>query len=253
MLNPLRNRQHLSVRVKLLAGFPALFLLLPLAAIHLPAQNISAQNISGRFMGMVYDPSGATVPDATITVAKSDLSKIEITRSGADGAFNFAALAPGQYELKVMKPGFREYKLSQINVKSGQVFAQDVNLMPEVVRVVLKVAAEGQARGQSDTTAEKAARARVGGDIREPTLLNKVEPVYPPAARAAGIEGTVLLNATIGKKGSLLALRVMNSEVDPELARAALGAVSQWQYSPVLLNGDPIEVETTITVNFRLW
>lgn len=247
MLNPSRNRQHLSVRVKLLAVFPVLCLLLPLAAIQLPAQNIS-----GGFTGMVYDPSGATVPDATITVTKSDLSKIEITRSGADGAFNFAALAPGQYELKVMKPGFKEYKLSQINIKSGQEFAQNVNLMPEVVRVVLKVAAEGQARVQSDTTPERAARARVGGDIREPTLLNKVEPVYPPAAQTAGIEGTVLLHAIIGKKGNLLALRVMNSEVEPELARAALEAVSQWHYSPVLLNGDPIEVETTITVNFKL-
>lgn len=245
MLNPWRNRTRLSMRSKLFALLPALCLLLPLAAIHLPAQNTA-----GRFGGTIYDPSGALVPGATITLTKSDSSKIEIARSGSEGRFNFATLAPGQYELRVLKPGFAEYKASQIAIKSGEESAQTVTLQPEVVRVVLKVVEEGKPRGQSDTTGDK--KGHVGGYIQEPTVLNKVDPVYPPAAKAAGIQGTVLLNATIGKKGNLLSLRVMNSDVDPDLARAALEAVSQWQYSPVLLNGDPIEVETTITVNFRL-
>jgi protein TonB len=52
--------------------------------------------------------------------------------------------------------------------------------------------------------------------------------------------------------GTLLSLRVMNSQVDPELARAAVEAVSKWRYSPTLLNGEPIEVDTTIMVNFKL-
>ena len=123
-------------------------------------------------------------------------------------------------------------------------------MKPGVVTVVLKVVAEGTPKPQSEARAGKP--LHVGGEILEPRILNKVEPTYPPTAKAAGIEGTVLLNAIIGKRGNLLSLRVMNSDVDPELARAALEAVSQWQYSPVLLNGDPIEVETTFTVNFRL-
>lgn len=241
MLNPLRNRRSLSLKARLLVVFPALCLLLPLAAIHLPAQNRS-----GRFAGAVYDPSGAPVPDATITVTNSDSSKIEITRSDAEGSFNFAALPAGQYELKVMKPGFREYKVSQITVTTDQQSVHSATLKPEVVRVTLQIVAEGKA------AAEKPSPLHVGGEILEPRLLNKIEPVYPPAAKAAGIEGTVLLNAIIGKKGNLLSLRVMNSEVDPDLARAALEAVSQWQYTPVLLNGDPIEVETTVTVRFKL-
>jgi TonB family protein len=241
MLNPSRNRRRLSVKARLLAVLPGLCLLLPLAAVHLPAQPASE-----RFTGIVYDPSGAPVPDATITLTNSDSSRIEITRSGAEGSFKFAALAPGQYEMKVVKPGFAEYKVAQITVNSGQESAKNVNLKPEVVRVTLKVEAEGTA------AADKRAPLHVGGEILEPRLLKQVEPEYPSAAKAAGIEGTVLLNAIIGKKGNLLSLRVMNSEVDPELASAALAAVSQWQYSPVLLNGDPIEVETTITVNFKL-
>ena len=83
-------------------------------------------------------------------------------------------------------------------------------------------------------------------------LLNMVKPVYPAGAKAAGIEGTVVLMAVVAKEGNLLSLRVMNSQIDPELAKAAVEAVSQWRYQPTLLNGDPVEVVTNINVNFRL-
>jgi len=88
--------------------------------------------------------------------------------------------------------------------------------------------------------------------IQAPKLLNKVQPIYPEAAKAAGVQGSVILRAVIGIEGNPLSLRVMNSQVDPELARAAVEAVSKWRYSPTLLNGEPIEVDTTITVKFTL-
>jgi TonB family protein len=69
-------------------------------------------------------------------------------------------------------------------------------------------------------------------------------------AKAAGAQGIVILHAIIGMNGSPLSLRVMNTEIDPELARAAVEAVSKWRYSSTLLNGEPIEVDTTIKVNF---
>ena len=62
----------------------------------------------------------------------------------------------------------------------------------------------------------------------------------------------MILHAVIGMDGTPLSLRVMNREIDSDLARAAVEAVSQWRYRPTLLNGDPIEVETTIMVNFKL-
>ena len=74
----------------------------------------------------------------------------------------------------------------------------------------------------------------------------------PAVAKAAGVEGTVILHAIIGMEGNPLSLRVVNTQVDPELARAAVEAVSKWRYSPTLLNGDPIEVDTTVMVNFKL-
>jgi protein TonB len=62
----------------------------------------------------------------------------------------------------------------------------------------------------------------------------------------------VILHAVIGMEGNPLQLRVMSNQIDPELSRAAVEAVSQWRYRPTLLNGEPIEVDTTIMVNFTL-
>jgi protein TonB len=76
--------------------------------------------------------------------------------------------------------------------------------------------------------------------------------VYPALAQQSGIEGTVLLEAVIGKDGSVANSRVVNSLVHPSLVEAAMEAVKQWLYKPTLLNGEPIEVVTTIAVKFRL-
>jgi protein TonB len=93
---------------------------------------------------------------------------------------------------------------------------------------------------------------RVGGNVQATKLVHQTKPVYPAGAQAAGIEGTVLLKAVISIQGNLLGLVVLNTSVDPELAQAAMDAAKQWQYEPTLLNGVPVEVVTTITVNFRL-
>ncbi len=77
-----------------------------------------------------------------------------------------------------------------------------------------------------------------------------VEPIYPPDAKAAGIQGSVVLDAVIGKDGIIENLKVLSGP--PELARSALDAVKQWTYKPYLLNGEPVAVDTTITVTFAL-
>ena len=82
------------------------------------------------------------------------------------------------------------------------------------------------------------------------SLLRRVDPVYPPLARNARIQGPVVLEAVIGKDGAMENLRVISGH--PMLAPAAVQAVSQWRYRPYMLNGEAIEVETQITVNFVL-
>jgi TonB family protein len=104
----------------------------------------------------------------------------------------------------------------------------------------------------SSPTAEPPRRIRIGGNVQATKLISQVKPIYPENAQRSGIEGTVLLHAVIATDGSLLSIGVTNTLADPELAAAAIDAVKQWHYQPTLLNGQPMEVVTTISVNFRL-
>lgn len=87
-------------------------------------------------------------------------------------------------------------------------------------------------------------------DLGEGSLIYRVQPAYPPMARQARIQGPVELRAIISKTGMIEHLTVKSGA--PLLVRAAMDAVRQWRYRPYLLNGEPIEVETEITVNFVL-
>jgi len=82
------------------------------------------------------------------------------------------------------------------------------------------------------------------------SLIRRVEPVYPPTARIARIQGAVVLEAIIAKDGTMQQLHLISGH--PMLVKAAIDAVSQWRYKPYVLNGEAIEVETQITVNFIL-
>jgi len=84
----------------------------------------------------------------------------------------------------------------------------------------------------------------------EGMLIRKVQPIYPPLARAARIQGPVVLAAVISKAGTIDNLHALSGH--PMLIPAAIEAVSQWRYRPYILNGEPVEVETQITVNFNL-
>ena len=86
--------------------------------------------------------------------------------------------------------------------------------------------------------------------MMEGNLIRRVQPAYPPLARSARIQGQVVLVAVITKEGMIENLRVV--EGHPMLVRAAFDAVSQWRYRPYILNNEPVEVETRITVNFSL-
>jgi protein TonB len=81
-------------------------------------------------------------------------------------------------------------------------------------------------------------------------LTQRVPPIYPEEAKRLGIEGMVYLNAVIGKDGKVKQVRATEGET--RLASAAEAAVRKWKYTPYMLNGDPVEVETEITVNFKL-
>ncbi|MBZ5552911.1 MAG: TonB family protein [Acidobacteriia bacterium] len=93
-------------------------------------------------------------------------------------------------------------------------------------------------------------RIRVGGNVQQANLISSPRPAYPPLAKSARIQGSVVLEAVISKQGTVENLTVIQGH--PLLVQSALDAVKQWRYRPTLLNGEPVEVITTITVNFSL-
>jgi len=149
--------------------------------------------------------------------------------------------------------------------------AVDAALTPKPADVVKTVApADGASKTASPSTAGAPARTAaagsprpgvaaqygpirvgdVGVDIRPPTRIFNVNAIYPEEAKAAGIEGVVVMQITIGEDGSVTNAVVVRSV--PMLDAAAIESVLQWQYQPTLLNGMPVEVEMFVTVSFTL-
>jgi len=93
-------------------------------------------------------------------------------------------------------------------------------------------------------------RVRVSSGVSTGLLIRKVSPNYPPLAKAARIQGVVILQAQISKTGDIENLQLISGH--PMLAPAAIEAVKQWKYKPYLLNGEPVEVDTQVQVNFSL-
>ena len=91
---------------------------------------------------------------------------------------------------------------------------------------------------------------RVGGEIKPPAKVHHVAPVYPQMAMQARVEGMVIISATISVNGDVIDATVLSAK--PLLAQAAVDAVRQWRFTPTLLNGVPVPVVMTVTVNFRL-
>ena len=93
-------------------------------------------------------------------------------------------------------------------------------------------------------------KVNISGGVSAGLLLQKTQPIYPPIAKAARVQGTVVLQAVISKTGSIENLRVISG---PQmLQQSALDAVKSWRYRPYLLNNEPVEVETTVNVVFTL-
>jgi TonB family protein len=116
--------------------------------------------------------------------------------------------------------------------------------------IALSVHVDALAAGDEHHPSQPNGPINVKADIMQNLVVHKVTPVYPPEAKKARIQGKVLLDAIIGKTGEVENLKVVSGE--PMLQQSAMDAVRQWTYKPFLLNGDPVEVKTTITVLYSL-
>jgi periplasmic protein TonB len=91
---------------------------------------------------------------------------------------------------------------------------------------------------------------RVGGKVQAPKLIQQVQPVYPPLARQAHIQGDVVIDSVIDTQGRVTQMKVVSGS--PLLVEAAMQALEQWRYQPTLLNGQPVAVDMMVTVHFNL-
>ncbi|HEV7674878.1 MAG TPA: energy transducer TonB [Candidatus Angelobacter sp.] len=103
--------------------------------------------------------------------------------------------------------------------------------------------------GRAKPNVKFAGPKRITSRLTEAQLVNRVEPVYPHIAVVSNIQGQVKLHAIIARDGSIQSLNPISGH--PLLVRAAMEAVQQWRYRPYILNGETVEVETLITVNFK--
>jgi TonB family protein len=193
------------------------------------------------------------VPNAIVTLVDVGTGLKRTTAADDAGEYSFASLPPGRYRLQVNHPGFAVYQ--------GEEYALDPKLTPPAQNIVLEPGSVMQA---VDVTAKAPSggvrggivkgvpqRIRVGGLVQTTMLVKQTKPEYPEGARAKGIQGVVLLEGVISKEGAPLSLKVLSSP-EADLSKSAMDAVKQWRYDPTLLNGEPIEVVTTIAVRFRL-
>lgn len=242
------NRGAASPRALITAALGALMLMVPLAAVRMPAFALT-----GGISGTVKDPSGATVPKAKVVVSFTDSSRREVGFTNDVGEFSLAPIPDGAYNVSVAKPGFALLELKGIPVVKGESAPLQIILQTGQVRETVNVVGQGTpASGPAPEANGVPKRIRVGGNVQSVKLVSQAKPSYPPECKAAGIQGTVLFQAVISKEGTILNLTQINEIVDRRLVDAASEAVKQWKYEPTLLNGSPVEVITMIEVNFTL-
>jgi TonB family protein len=205
-------------------------------------------------LGLAITVTGcASPPNADVDAAKAALD-----RAATDGAGQYAAeslkaaqdaRAALDTELKAQEgKWFKSYdktrELAVAAKAAGDKAAADAVAGKEKAAVAAKKKADAAAARAK----AKMAPVRIGGQIRAPKKIKDVKPVYPAIAHSARVAGAVTIEATIGPDGKVIDAKVVRSI--PLLDQAALDAVRQWEYTPTLLNGVPVPVLVTVTINF---
>jgi TonB family protein len=239
-----RNRRPLNRRTAAVVIAAACAVLLPVAAV-----TLKAQAARGTIAGTVNDPSGARIPGCRVSAKNLEGQNQETTVANPAGEYRFNSIPAGRYAVQFQCPGFAMAKVEAVLVAGA---ASRVDGMMELGQVQESVTVQGRRPAVAPRAAAGTPqRIRVGGSVSPVRLVHKTDPVYPADLQQLGVEGTVVIRAVISKSGAVLNPTVVNT-IDSRLAQAALNAVSQWQYEPSLLNGQPVETLTMINVDFQL-
>jgi TonB family protein len=248
LLDPTHNRREISRRGRLCVAAAAVVILVSLAAVRATPQADAAA-----LRGTVSDISGARVPRALVTLQRQDLPSKAIVVTDEAGEFGFGSLPTGDYSLEIRAPGF---PVNQRTVHLARDVQESLDITLEMGQILESIRIVGKSSGlvEKPRPSGPPRRIRVGGNVQRSKLITQIQPAYPEELKREGIQGMVVLDAVVLTDGSLGNLRAANNlvKVDERLVNAAIEAIRFWRYEPTLLNGVPVEVVTTITVDFRL-
>ena len=271
MLNPMLDRGRPSPVARALAVAACLLLTVVVG---------SAQTRSAAIAGQVLDETGGVVPGVNITVTNAADEVVGTAVTRVSGTFSVGDLLPGTYALTAELPAFKKIVRSGIEVGPAQIAEHDLTLeiggLEETVEVrspagappagaasasidreadiaeamaeIDRLVANCTSRGSAPTVSPSGA-IRVGGGVRAPRKLVDVRPIYPMAQADEGVQGIVILEGRVNEDGEVDDVKILR---DPNagLSQAAVDAVSQWLFTPTLLNGCPVPVVMTVTVSF---
>lgn len=261
MLNARLNRRPLTRAVRLTIAAALAALTVPIAAI--------AQNQFSTFSGTVTDETNRYLPDTRLVLIRTNsasTAKYEV-KSDATGHFEFVGLQAGDYKLLVDQRGFTP--LADLVTISGADVTRRITLhlasLEESITMTTMPGPPDANREQRQQLARLKAQAMrqkveaacaagptpgdVGGNIAVPFKLVDVKPVYPEQLKTDGIGGLVTLDAVIATDGTVRDVKTIAAE-SPDLERAAIDAVRQWEFSTTYLNCTPVEVRMKVTAKF---
>ena len=204
----------------------------------LTSAGLSAATITGSVNGI----TGEAISEAKVIVLNPDTGAKQEASTSSDGTFSISGAGAGQYILRVEKPGFNSV-FRVFDVKADSNINRQITMVPPGTQPAPDTI--------DDPATPEAKPLRVKGTVAQANLVTKVQPRYPAEAKASRLQGTVELEITITKDGVPSELRVVSSPGD-ELSESAVEAVRQWRYRPTLLNGSPVEIASTVIVNYTL-
>lgn len=199
--------------------------------------------------GTLYTQSGEAINNANAVLYNPDTGLKEQSTSDGSGRISFEGLAPGQYILRIEKAGWTTL-FRQFAVEADSHVEKGMTMTPGAGTQATNAAV---ATGQRSAAAQpdNSGAIRIGNQVAQANLVRQVPPVYPQEAKRQHIQGVVKLEILISREGVPLDIRVLTSPSD-DFSQSAIEAVRQWRYTPVLLNGQPVEVATEITINYSL-
>ena len=258
MLNVRLNRDPLTRRGRIAAVL--LVAIVALGTVTL-STGASAQSGNSSISGVIYDPVGGVVPGVALKVAQTDGGRTYTTTTDRTGLFAIRDVPAGVYELTMSLAGFATVKAT-VDIRAGDRIQRSVVLPLGTIQETLSVVGGGSqdlvapaprpVREIPPPRGPASMAGGIGGNIKAPRKVVDVKPRYPAELEGTGAAATVTVSGRIAIDGYVLDLKdVSTTPAHPAFVASAFAASRQWEFSPTLLNGAPIETNMTITILYR--